>query len=53
VGGLLLAHLGHVPAPGEKFQKNGLTFEVLEASSRTVLKVRLSVAPEASSTMSA
>jgi CBS domain containing-hemolysin-like protein len=48
VAGLLLAHLGHVPAPGEKFQKDGLTFEVLEANRRTVLKVRLYVAPPAS-----
>ena len=49
VAGLLLAHLGHVPAPGEKFEKDGLAFEVLEANHRTVLKVRLKVAPSASS----
>ena len=44
VAGLVLAQLGHVPIPGEKVEKNGLSFEVLEANSRTVLKVRLSVA---------
>ncbi|PYV05875.1 MAG: hypothetical protein DMG26_04410 [Acidobacteria bacterium] len=49
VAGLVLAQLGHVPMPGEKVEKNGLSFEVLEANSRTVLKVRLSVARPASS----
>ncbi len=52
VAGLLLAHLGHVPAPGEKFEKDGLVFEVLEANRRTVLKVRMKVAPPASSAVS-
>ncbi len=41
VAGLVLAHLGHVPAPGEKVERNGLTFEVLESDQRTVQKVRL------------
>jgi len=41
VAGLVMAHLGHVPAAGEKVQDQGLTFEVLEANQRTVLKVRL------------
>jgi putative hemolysin len=41
VAGLLLAELGHVPSPGEKIDKSGVTFEVLEANQRTVLKVRL------------
>src|SRR5436309_918044 len=49
VAGLVLAQLGHVPMPGEWVEKNGLSFEVLEANSRTVLKVRLSVARPASS----
>ncbi|HEV2491573.1 MAG TPA: hemolysin family protein [Terriglobia bacterium] len=49
VAGLLLAHLGHVPAPGEKFEKDGLSFEVLEADHRAVLKVRLNIRPSASS----
>ncbi len=47
VAGLVLAHLGHVPVPGEKVQENGVTIEVLEASKRTVLKVRLTLSPEA------
>jgi len=47
VAGLLLAHLGHVPLPGEKLEKDGLLFEVLEASRRTVLKVRLRRSPAA------
>jgi CBS domain containing-hemolysin-like protein len=41
VAGLVLARLGHVPSPGEKVEENGVIFEVLEASRRTVLKVRL------------
>ena len=47
VAGLVLAQLGHVPVPGEKVEKNGLTIEVLEANKRTVLKVRLILSPEA------
>ena len=43
VAGLVLAHLGHVPVPGEKVQENGVTIEVLEANKRTVLKVRLTL----------
>ena len=41
VGGFLTSHLGHLPSPGEKVEANGVTFEVLEADQRTVLKVRL------------
>jgi putative hemolysin len=48
VAGFVLTRLGHVPTPGEKVESNGLTFEVLEADPRTVLKVRLRVLPEAS-----
>ncbi len=50
VAGLVMAHLGHVPSPGEKVEESGLLFEVLEANQRTVLKVRLrfsSAAPRA------
>jgi len=43
VAGLVLAELGHVPTPGEKVEKHGVTFEVLQANPRTVLKVRLSL----------
>ncbi|HLW79378.1 MAG TPA: transporter associated domain-containing protein, partial [Terriglobia bacterium] len=49
VAGLLLAHLGHVPAPGERLEMDGAAFEVLEANHRTVLKVRLKIAPAANS----
>jgi putative hemolysin len=43
VAGLVLSHLGHVPLPGEKVEGQGLSFEVLEANPRTVLKVRVRV----------
>lgn len=43
VAGLVLSHLGHVPLPGEKAEAQGLSFEVLEANPRTVLKVRVRV----------
>ena len=46
VAGLVLAHLGHVPVPGEKVQENGVIIEVLEANKRTVLKVRLTLTPQ-------
>ena len=46
VAGLVLAHLGHVPVPGEKVQENGVTIEVLEANKRTVLKVRVTLSPQ-------
>ncbi len=48
VAGLLLTHLGHVPLPGERVEKNGVMIEVLEANPRTVLKVRLRFLPAAS-----
>ena len=49
VAGLLLAHLGHVPAPGERLEKDGLAFEVLEANHRTVVKVRMRLLPRRAS----
>jgi CBS domain containing-hemolysin-like protein len=45
VAGLVMSELGHVPAAGEKVQTHGLTFEVLEANQRTVLKVRVMIPP--------
>jgi putative hemolysin len=45
VAGLVMNQLGHVPAAGEKVQSHGLTFEVLEANQRTVLKVRMRIPP--------
>lgn len=52
VAGLLLAKLGHVPKPGEKVSLTGLVLEVLEASHRTVVKVRLHVTRPATLTPS-
>jgi CBS domain containing-hemolysin-like protein len=45
VAGLVLTELGRVPAAGEKVVSHGLTFEVLEANQRTVLKVRMKLPP--------
>jgi len=45
VAGLVITQLGHVPRPGERVSKNGLTFEVVEANQRTVIKVRLTLNP--------
>jgi len=45
VAGLVMNQLGHVPAAGEKVESHGLTFEVLEANQRTVLKVRMITQP--------
>ncbi len=45
VAGLVMNHLGHVPVAGEKVESRGLTFEVLEANQRTVLKVRMMMPP--------
>jgi putative hemolysin len=45
VAGLVMNHLGHVPAAGEKVESQGLTFIVLEANQRTVLKVRMMLPP--------
>ncbi len=51
VAGLMLAQLGHVPTPGEKAEKDGVTFTVLEANQRTVLKVSMKLpSPEPSPT---
>ncbi len=47
VAGLMSAQLGHIPSPGEKVNSSGVIFEVLEASPRTVLKVRLRFASDA------
>ena len=45
VAGLVMNELGHVPAAGEKVETHGLTFVVLEANQRTVLKVRMMIPP--------
>jgi CBS domain containing-hemolysin-like protein len=41
VGGYLLAHLGRVPAVGERFDLDGLSVEVLEVERRRIHKVRI------------
>ncbi|HXN64215.1 MAG TPA: hemolysin family protein [Candidatus Acidoferrales bacterium] len=40
VAGLLNHLAGHVPKPGEKIDFNGLTFSVIEANQRKVLRLR-------------
>ncbi len=40
IAGLLNSLAGHVPAPGEIIEYNGLRFEVLEANQRKVLRLR-------------
>ena len=42
VGGYLMAHLGRVPAVGERIEVDGLTVEVLDAERRRINKVRIS-----------
>lgn len=46
VAGLLLAGLGHVPQVGERMESGGLTIEVVDATPRTVLKVRVRTTAE-------
>jgi CBS domain containing-hemolysin-like protein len=41
VAGLIINELGHVPGVGEKLQYKGLEFEVAEADSRRISRVRL------------
>ena len=41
VAGLLNSVAGHVPAPGEHIEYDGLRFEVLEANQRKVLRLRV------------
>jgi CBS domain containing-hemolysin-like protein len=53
LAGLVLAELGHVPLLGERFEKDGLIFEILEANQRTVLKVRVRSKLPADTTMTA
>jgi len=46
VGGLVSELAGHIPAKGEIVLGGGLRFEVLEASGRSVEKVRVTSVPE-------
>ena len=47
VGGYLLAHVGRVPAVGERFEIDGLSVEVLEAERRRITRVRVRPLKEA------
>ncbi len=53
VAGLLITKLGHMPVRGEILRLDALTFEVLDANRRRVLKVRLTLAPPAPAANSA
>jgi Mg2+/Co2+ transporter CorC len=37
---------GHVPRPGETFERDGVRFEVVEANQRKVLRLRARRAPQ-------
>jgi CBS domain containing-hemolysin-like protein len=41
VGGYLLAHLGRVPAIGERLEVDGLQVEILDVQRRRINKVRI------------
>jgi CBS domain containing-hemolysin-like protein len=45
LGGFVLAQLGHFPQVGERFQKDGTEYSVLEANDRRVLRVRVEQRP--------
>jgi len=47
IGGLVSEMAGHIPAPGEVVEENGLRVEVLEATDRRVDRVRVSLEPKA------
>lgn len=40
IAGMLSRMAGHVPRPGESFEREGLRFEVVEANQRKVLRLR-------------
>ncbi len=41
VGGFVMAHVGRVPAIGERFEADGLVVEVVDAESRRINKVHI------------
>ncbi|MBI4462426.1 MAG: HlyC/CorC family transporter [Acidobacteria bacterium] len=47
VAGLVHSWFGYVPKPGEHIERDGLRFEVLEATPRRVVRLRVSVLPPA------
>ena len=42
IGGLVTEFAGHIPAPGEVVEREGLRFEVLQSTQRRVQRVRIS-----------
>jgi CBS domain containing-hemolysin-like protein len=46
IAGLLSRMAGHVPRPGEAFERDGVRFEVVEANQRKVLRLRARRAPQ-------
>lgn len=46
VGGLIIHQLGHLPAPKETVKVGNLNFQVLAATQRRVLKVKISSPPQ-------
>ena len=47
VGGYVLTRVGRVPSPGERFELDGMTVEVLEAERRRIHRVRFKRLPGA------
>lgn len=45
VGGLAMHHLGHIPRSGERFETDGLRFEILDMDGNRVDKVLVAVVP--------
>ena len=45
VGGMVMAHLGRVPAAGDRFEWEGLWFEVLDMDGNRVDKVLVARTP--------
>jgi CBS domain containing-hemolysin-like protein len=43
IGGLVTEFAGHIPAPGEVIEREGLRFEVLQSTQRRVERVRVSL----------
>jgi len=41
IGGLIMSHLGRVPASGEMFDYDGLTFRILDADRRRIYWIRV------------
>jgi Mg2+/Co2+ transporter CorC len=45
VAGLVHTWFGYVPKPGESIERDGLRFEVLEATARRVVRLRVTALP--------